>query len=77
MSLMAPLVKAADVPVGTHLADQLLLPMAVAGCDSFRTLTLSRHATTNIETIGRFLDVAITVSQEARDIVRVALGHSA
>jgi RNA 3'-terminal phosphate cyclase (ATP) len=32
---------AAGVPVGEHLADQLLLPMALAGSGSFRTLPLS------------------------------------
>jgi RNA 3'-terminal phosphate cyclase (ATP) len=53
----------AGVPVGEHLADQLLLPMAVAGGGRFRTLPLSLHATTNIETIGHFLDVPIRVEQ--------------
>jgi len=48
---------AAGVPVGEHLADQLLLPMAVAGAGRFRCAPLSLHATTNIETIARFLDV--------------------
>jgi RNA 3'-terminal phosphate cyclase (ATP) len=53
---------AANVPVGHHLADQLLLPMAVAGGGRFRAAApLSLHATTNIETIGRFLDVPIRV----------------
>lgn len=51
----------AGVPVGEHLADQLLLPMAVAGGGRFRSLPLSLHATTNIETIGAFLDVPIRV----------------
>ncbi len=50
---------AADVPVGEHLADQLLLPLAVVGAGSFRTFVLSQHATTNIETIAAFLDVPI------------------
>jgi RNA 3'-terminal phosphate cyclase (ATP) len=48
------------VPVGAHLADQLLLPMAVAGSGRFRTFApLSLHATTNIDTINAFLDVPI------------------
>jgi RNA 3'-terminal phosphate cyclase (ATP) len=47
------------VPVGEHLADQLLLPMAVAGGGRYRTLPLSLHATTNIETIQAFLDVSV------------------
>lgn len=52
----------AGVPVGECLADQLLLPMAIAGKGRFRTLgPLSLHATTNIETIREFLDVAIEV----------------
>jgi RNA 3'-terminal phosphate cyclase (ATP) len=52
----------AGVPVGECLADQLLLPLALAGGGRFRTLgPLSHHATTNIETIREFLDVPITV----------------
>ena len=56
---------AADVPVGEHLADQLLLPMAVAGGGRFRSGALSRHATTNVATIGAFLDVAIDAADDA------------
>jgi RNA 3'-terminal phosphate cyclase (ATP) len=55
---------AADVPVGAHLADQLLLPFAVAGGGRFRTLPLSLHATTNIDTIQRFLALAVRVEQD-------------
>jgi RNA 3'-terminal phosphate cyclase (ATP) len=55
---------AAEVPVGAHLADQLLLPLAVAGGGRFRTLPLSLHATTNLATIQAFLDVAIDVAPE-------------
>lgn len=46
----------ADVPVGEHLADQLLLPLALAGSGVFRTMTPSRHTQTSIEVIHRFLD---------------------
>jgi RNA 3'-terminal phosphate cyclase (ATP) len=49
----------AGVPVGEHLADQLLLPMAIAGGGRYRTHPLSLHATTNIATIGAFLDLPI------------------
>jgi len=53
---------AADVPVGEHLADQLLLPLAVAGGGRFRAAEpLSLHATTNIDTIQRFIDVPIRI----------------
>ena len=64
---------AADVPVGEHLADQLLVPFALAGGGAFRCAPLSRHATTNIETIGLFLDVPIDVEAE-RDVVIVRVG---
>jgi RNA 3'-terminal phosphate cyclase (ATP) len=50
----------AGVPVGTHLADQLLVPLALAGGGVFATLPLSRHATSNVEVVRTFLDVAIT-----------------
>jgi RNA 3'-terminal phosphate cyclase (ATP) len=60
---------ASNVPVGEHLADQLLLPMAVAGGGRFRTLgALSLHATTNIETIAHFLDVPIRVEPSAGSV---------
>ncbi|MGD8542708.1 MAG: RNA 3'-terminal phosphate cyclase [Desulfobacteraceae bacterium] len=51
---------AAGVPVGRRLADQLLLPMALAGGGSFHTLEPSRHTRTNIAVIGHFLGAAIT-----------------
>jgi RNA 3'-terminal phosphate cyclase (ATP) len=55
----------AGVPVGDHLADQLLLPMAVAGGGRYRTLEpLSLHATTNIDTIQAFLDLPIRLERE-------------
>lgn len=45
---------AARVPVGVHLADQLLLPLGLAGGGAFATLPLSQHALTAIEVIGAF-----------------------
>jgi RNA 3'-terminal phosphate cyclase (ATP) len=49
-------------PVGRRLADQLLLPMALGAGGLFRTMALSSHSRTNIETIGRFLERGIEVS---------------
>lgn len=60
---------ASGVPVGVHLADQLLLPMAIAGGGAFRTLALSHHARTNIDVIKRFLDVPIRVQEEGTTVV--------
>ncbi|HEX6812734.1 MAG TPA: RNA 3'-terminal phosphate cyclase [Planctomycetota bacterium] len=48
---------AVDVPVGEYLADQLLLPMALAGGGVFRTLPPSQHTRTNAQVIERFLPV--------------------
>ncbi len=54
---------ALNVPVGRYLADQLLIPMALAGGGKFRTLSPTRHTTTNIEVIKKFLDVEIAVRE--------------
>jgi RNA 3'-terminal phosphate cyclase (ATP) len=56
---------AADVPVGPYMADQLLLPLALAGGGSFVTMPLSPHSLTNMEIIQKFLDVRI-VAREVR-----------
>src|SRR5439155_13970401 len=50
---------AADVAVGEYLADQLLIPLALARGGSFTTLLLSLHTTTNMQIIQQFLDVQI------------------
>jgi RNA 3'-terminal phosphate cyclase (ATP) len=47
--------------VGRYLADQLLLPLALAGEGTLRTLPPSSHTLTNIEVIKKFLDVDISV----------------
>jgi RNA 3'-terminal phosphate cyclase (ATP) len=56
---------AAGVPVGHYLADQLLLPMALAEGGSFRTLAPSRHMTTNAEVIRQFLPVEVVMRELA------------
>ncbi|MBI3466538.1 MAG: RNA 3'-terminal phosphate cyclase [Planctomycetes bacterium] len=63
-------------PVGEHLADQLLLPLALAGGGSFVTLPLSLHSTTNMEVIRLFLDVEFATRQLDGDrwLVEVAIG---
>jgi RNA 3'-terminal phosphate cyclase (ATP) len=52
---------ATAAPVGEHLADQLLLPLALAGGGTFRTLEPSSHTRTNLDVIRRFLDVEARV----------------
>jgi RNA 3'-terminal phosphate cyclase (ATP) len=55
---------ASGVPVGRYLADQLLVPMALAGAGRFRTGPLTRHTTTNIEVIRQFLEIGISCVEE-------------
>jgi len=49
--------------VGKHLADQLLIFMAMAGGGQFTTLPLTQHTLTNIEIIKQFIDVDFNVQQ--------------
>ena len=48
-----------SAPIGTHLADQLLLPLALAAregqASEFQTRALSDHALTHMQVIGAFL----------------------
>ncbi|WP_374348531.1 RNA 3'-terminal phosphate cyclase, partial [Chitinimonas sp.] len=57
--------------VGEHLADQLLLPMALAGGGSFTTHIASSHLHSNIAVIEKFLPVEITVQQQANGLWRL------
>ena len=56
---------ASRAPVGPFLADQLLVPLALAGGGTFVTSPLSRHSETNIDVIRRFLDVAVSVTPDS------------
>jgi len=51
---------ASKAPVGEYLADQLLLPLALAGEGEFITLSPSHHMLTNIAVIQKFLPISIT-----------------
>ena len=53
----------ARASVGVHLADQLLLPMALAGGGEFATTAPSRHTLTNIEVIQDFLPVRFAIRE--------------
>ncbi|MDW8038055.1 MAG: RNA 3'-terminal phosphate cyclase [Thermoguttaceae bacterium] len=46
----------ADVPVGPHLADQMLIYLALAGGGAFRTQSPTLHTKTNLEVVTRFLE---------------------
>ncbi|MBT9587763.1 RNA 3'-terminal phosphate cyclase [bacterium] len=60
-------------PVGEHLADQLLLPMALSGAGEFVTGPLSQHARTNMDTIRLFLPVHFETRQLGPETWKVSL----
>ena len=51
---------------GEHLADQLALPLALAGGGCFTTSTTSSHLSTNLAVIERFLPVRARVESSER-----------
>ena len=63
----------AEGPVGEHLADQILLPMALAGSGAFITFPLSQHALTNIEVLKTFLQVEVKIEHVSDDAARVEI----
>lgn len=65
---------AAGAPVGPHLADQLLIPLALAGGGSFVTQPPTEHTTTNAEVIRKFLDADISLSERSKDQWMVEVG---
>ncbi len=56
---------AGGAPVDAHLADQLLLPMALAdGRSEFRTLRVTQHLLTNAHVIRQFIPAQIEIGGE-------------
>lgn len=65
-----------NAAVGTYLADQLLLPMALAGSGSFTATEWSQHSLTNAEVIQRFLPINIQVEEAERKSVKITLASA-
>jgi RNA 3'-terminal phosphate cyclase (ATP) len=65
----------AGVPVGEYLADQLMLPLAIAGTGRYLTTPLTPHSTTHIELIRRFLDVDVRACPRDQDGWLVEIGR--
>jgi RNA 3'-terminal phosphate cyclase (ATP) len=61
-----------DAPVGEHLADQLLIPLALAGGGAIRTGPLTRHTITNMEVIKYFLRVKFKTTQH-KEVTQIEL----
>jgi RNA 3'-terminal phosphate cyclase (ATP) len=66
--------EAHGAPVGEHLADQLLLPLALAGGGRYLTGPMSLHATTNVETVRKFLEVKIVTEAANGDQTLIVVG---
>ena len=66
---------ASGAAVGEHLADQLLLPLALAGGGSFTAEKLNLHARTNIDVIAKFLPAEFEAKQE-NECVRIEVRAS-
>ncbi len=62
---------ASSAPVGAHLADQLLLPMALAGGGELHTLSVTNHLKTNMSLIELFLETRFVVEELDRGVKRV------
>ncbi|MEM9460777.1 MAG: RNA 3'-terminal phosphate cyclase [Myxococcota bacterium] len=65
---------AANVPVDAHLADQLLIPLAMAGGGRFRTVEPTLHTKTNAQIVQRWLPVTIEFTDEGGGAFRVEVG---
>jgi RNA 3'-terminal phosphate cyclase (ATP) len=59
--------------VDEYLADQLLLPIALAGKGSFTTTYVSSHCESNMAVIQAFLPVSFAIDVLSRDTVRISL----
>ena len=65
----------AGVPVCDHLADQLLLPFALAGGGSYNTLKPTSHTRTNSEVLKLFMDIGISMDRIRKDIWQMTLSQ--
>jgi RNA 3'-terminal phosphate cyclase (ATP) len=63
--------EAADIPIGPHLADQLILPLALARGGSIVTMPLTLHTTTNISVVQMFLSVSVRINALTGEAVRI------
>ena len=64
-----------DAPVGPHLADQLVLLLALAGEGTFRTTSPTMHTQTQLEVIGRFLGPVVSCAEDGGGTWRISAGR--
>ncbi len=64
----------AEAPVGKRLADQLMVPLAIAGSGSFKTVAPTQHSLTNIEVLRSFLDVRLSLEPSDEGLYIFSVG---
>ena len=60
------------VPVSSHLADQLLVPLALAGNGAFISGKPSLHTTTNMEVINHFTNINLNATEMETNMWRIS-----
>lgn len=66
---------ASEAAVAEQLADQLLLPLALAGGGSFTCNRVTAHLRSNLSVIQRFLPLGIRLEELAPNLTRVVVGR--
>jgi RNA 3'-terminal phosphate cyclase (ATP) len=67
----------AEVPVGPHLADQLLLPLALGRGGRFRTVAPTTHTRTNADVVRQFLDVDLRLEHREGEAWEISIERGA
>ncbi len=62
---------ATDAPVGEHLADQLIMPLALGEGGVFRTVTPTQHTRTQIDIVEMFTGVRARLVEESPHVHRI------
>jgi RNA 3'-terminal phosphate cyclase (ATP) len=65
-----------NAAVDAYLADQLLLPMVLAGGGSFTATEWSQHAATNAEIIKKFLPIKILAEKTGDGAIKVEIASN-
>jgi RNA 3'-terminal phosphate cyclase (ATP) len=61
------------VPVGPHLADQLLVPLALSGRGYFVTVEPTSHTLTNMEAIRAFMTLEMEAEELQPDVWKIGI----
>ena len=65
-----------EAPVGPHLADQLLIPAALAGKSMYRTTPPTRHTRTQLIVVQQFLETAISLRAVNATLWEIVIGST-